>query len=107
MTNITLGKGNFGVVLLGKLRKNCSVEVAVKILDTTRLSRRLSRTISKANDIEEEVAIMLQIDHPNCVHLVDWIEAGKTAYIVMEKVDGGELFGRIIDPKWNGMVCCL
>ncbi|VDM71934.1 unnamed protein product [Strongylus vulgaris] len=103
MTNILLGKGGYGVVLLGKLRRNCCVEVAVKILDTARLSRRFSRTIFKAKDVEKEVAIMLQINHPNCVKFMDWIEADKRAYIVMEKVDGGELFDRIIDPKWNGM----
>ncbi|CAJ0594822.1 unnamed protein product [Cylicocyclus nassatus] len=102
MTDISLGKGGYGVVLLGKLRRNCS-EVAVKIVDIAQLSRRFSRIISKAIDVEKEVNIMLQISHPNCVQFMDWIETDKTAYIVMEKVGGGELFDRIVDPKWNGM----
>ncbi|KAK5978475.1 Ovarian-specific serine/threonine-protein kinase Lok [Trichostrongylus colubriformis] len=103
MTKTSLGRGGYGVVLLGKLRSNCQRQVAVKILDTTQLSRRFSRTVSKAKDVEKEVAIMLQIKHPNCVEFIDWIETENTAYIVMELVGGGELFDRIVDEKWNGM----
>ncbi|ETN75337.1 kinase domain protein [Necator americanus] len=103
MTDTSLGKGGYGVVLLAKLRQNCQVQVAVKILDTTQLSRRFSRALSKAKDVEKEVAIMLQINHPNCVKFMDWIETEHKAYIVMEMVGGGELFDRIVDPKWNGM----
>ncbi|WKX89322.1 hypothetical protein Q1695_008736 [Nippostrongylus brasiliensis] len=103
MTTTALGKGGYGAVMLGRLRSNCQHEVAVKILDITQLSRRFSRALSRANDVEKEVAIMLQIKHPNCVEFMDWIETQSTAYIVMELVGGGEFFDRIVDPKWGGM----
>ncbi|KAL6732911.1 hypothetical protein Aduo_003618 [Ancylostoma duodenale] len=103
MTNTSLGKGGYGAVLMGKLRHNCQTQVAVKILDITHLSGRFSRAVSKAKDVEKEVNIMLQINHPNCVQFMDWIETERTAYIVMEMVGGGELFDRIVDSKWNGM----
>ncbi|XGW22847.1 hypothetical protein V3C99_005236 [Haemonchus contortus] len=103
MTNNSLGKGGYGVVLLARLRKNCQEQVAVKVLDTTQLSRRFSRKSSKPKDVEKEVAIMLKIKHPNCVEFMDWIETDNVAYIVMELVGGGELFDRIVDEKWNGM----
>ncbi|KIH43972.1 hypothetical protein ANCDUO_26015, partial [Ancylostoma duodenale] len=50
-------------VLMGKLRRNCQTQVAVKILDITHLSGRFSRAVSKAKDVEKEVNIMLQINH--------------------------------------------
>lgn len=103
MINTSLGKGGYGKVVLGKLWKDCETEVAIKILDTTRLSRRFSRAVCKAEDVEKEVAIMLQIKHPNCVEFIDWIETDHTAYIVMEVVGGGELYDRIVDKRWNGM----
>ncbi|KAK6052499.1 hypothetical protein COOONC_09996 [Cooperia oncophora] len=65
MTKTSLGKGGYGVVQLGKLRKNCQKQVAVKILDTA----QLSRTITKAKDVEKEVAIMLQIKHVRLVQV--------------------------------------
>ncbi|KAJ1346630.1 meiotic chromosome segregation [Parelaphostrongylus tenuis] len=103
MTNTSLGKGGYGVVMMGKLRRNCEVQVAVKILDTARLSERFSREVSKAKDVEKEVSIMLKINHPNCTQFMDWIEFRNTAYIVMEMVGGGELFDRIVAEKWGGI----
>uniref|UniRef100_A0A0K0CT77 Protein kinase domain-containing protein n=1 Tax=Angiostrongylus cantonensis TaxID=6313 RepID=A0A0K0CT77_ANGCA len=87
--------------------KNCQIQVAVKVLDTTQLSNRFSRAVSKAKDVEKEVSIMLKINHPNCTQFMDWIEAQNTTYIVMELVGGGELFDRIVDKKWEGMVSYL
>ncbi|KHJ82197.1 FHA domain protein [Oesophagostomum dentatum] len=63
MTSTSLGKGGYGSVIMGKLRSNFEVQVAVKVLDISQLSQRFSRTVSKAKDVEKEVAIMLQISH--------------------------------------------
>ena len=80
-----LGKGGMGVVYLGEHHVMKRL-MALKILPPGSLSD--SRRVDQ---FKEEARASAQLDHPNIVRAVDFAEAGKTLYIVMEFVDGIDL----------------
>ena len=45
--------------------------------------------------IQEEVAILTKLDHPNIVKYYETYVDEKYIYLVMEYIDGGELFEKI------------
>ncbi|BHF74699.1 hypothetical protein SprV_0501778600 [Sparganum proliferum] len=74
-----LGEGNFGKVKVGELEGK---KVAVKMIPQV------------SNDFVTgvmEVAVMLDLDHPNLVRLCGWRFEGKTLYIITELVRGETL----------------
>ncbi|PAV89884.1 hypothetical protein WR25_25496 [Diploscapter pachys] len=44
---------------------------------------------------------MKKIEHPNCMRFYDLVQTEDRAFIVMELIAGGELFDRIVDPKYD------
>ena len=53
----------------------------------------------KADDeasLREEVAVLKFVDHPNIIKLYDFYEEKKMFYMVIELMEGGELFERIV-----------
>ncbi|KAI0397709.1 hypothetical protein F5Y17DRAFT_454861 [Xylariaceae sp. FL0594] len=104
----TLGKGSAARVRLARHRTTHEV-VAVKILakNMTQLTAagsmaeldKWDRTRDEFNaqrqmplSIEREVAILKLIDHPNIVKLYDIWENRAEIYLVLEYLDGGDLF---------------
>ncbi|KAG2616249.1 CBL-interacting protein kinase 17-like isoform X1 [Panicum virgatum] len=85
----TVGEGNFGKVKQARHRGTGAL-FAVKILDRARvLSQRI------ADQIRREIATLKLLRHPNVVRLHE-VAASKTKiYMVLEFVNGGELFDRI------------
>jgi len=81
----TIGKGNFAVVRKAKNRAT-NEYVAVKVLSKKRMKE--GETIQLMGEIE----IMKQIDHPNIVKMIDFFEDEAHFCIVMELMQGGELF---------------
>ncbi|KAI0217248.1 MAPK-activated protein kinase Srk1 [Massospora cicadina] len=65
-------------------------EVAVKVID------KLALTASQRRFIHKEVAILRACNHPNIVHLYEFIETDEHYFLVLELVSGGELFNKII-----------
>ncbi len=49
--------------------------------------------------VTNEIKIMEKIDHPNIVKLLDFYEGYDNFYIVMELMQGGELFDRIVEKE--------
>ncbi|KAJ0971182.1 hypothetical protein J5N97_019141 [Dioscorea zingiberensis] len=89
----TLGEGSFAKV---KFARNVEDEdgnpVAIKILDKHKVLRH-----KMVEQIKREIATMKLIKHPNVVQLYE-VTASKTKiYIVLEYVDGGELFDKIVN----------
>lgn len=82
-----LGSGNFAEVHLCK-RKSDGVECAVKIIDKAKAGT--------LEAIQDEIAIMEQIDHHNVVKLYEVFDESAKINLVMELVTGGELFDRIV-----------
>ncbi|XP_020586548.1 CBL-interacting protein kinase 1-like isoform X2 [Phalaenopsis equestris] len=85
----TLGEGNFGKVKFAT-RVDTGEPFAVKILDRKRI---LDLKIHE--QIKREIATLKLLKHPNVVRLHE-VSASKTRiYMVLEYVNGGELFDKI------------
>jgi len=50
-------------------------------------------------NLEQEVSIMNQVDHPNIVKLYKVYDEKKKFYMVLELMTGGELFDRIVEKE--------
>eukprot|EP00903_Cladosiphon_okamuranus_P008290 g7977.t1 len=85
-----LGRGAYSVVKTAKSKKTDD-EVAVKIV------KRAGLPPDDERALKDEMAIMLELNHPNIIKLLDFFEKKDHYYMVVEKVRGGELFDRIVD----------
>ncbi|XP_075053662.1 serine/threonine-protein kinase SIK1 [Mixophyes fleayi] len=81
----TLGKGNFAVVKLARHRVT-NTQVAIKIIDKTRLDR------ANLEKVYREVQIMKRLRHPHVIRLYQVMETRDMIYIVTEYAKNGELF---------------
>ncbi|KAG7378596.1 Serine/threonine-protein kinase ulk2 [Phytophthora boehmeriae] len=79
-----LGSGSFAVVYKG-YHKTSKVPVAIKALSLNKLNGKL------LTNLEMEIAIMRQIDHPNVVKLYDIKKTEKHMYLILEYCAGGDL----------------
>uniref|UniRef100_A0A7S0NBY6 Protein kinase domain-containing protein n=1 Tax=Cryptomonas curvata TaxID=233186 RepID=A0A7S0NBY6_9CRYP len=85
----TLGQGSFAVVKVG-IPKNAGAEhVAIKIIDKKDAQ-------FEAESLEQEIAIMKKVNHPNCIKLHEVYDEKSKMYLVLDLVTGGELFDRIV-----------
>ncbi|EGZ16349.1 hypothetical protein PHYSODRAFT_450814, partial [Phytophthora sojae] len=79
-----LGSGSFAVVYKG-YHKTSKTPVAIKALSLHKLNGKLLA------NLEMEIAIMRQIDHPNVVKLYDIKKTDKHMYLMLEYCAGGDL----------------
>ncbi|CAI5722964.1 unnamed protein product [Peronospora destructor] len=79
-----LGSGSFAVVYKG-YHKTSKLPVAIKALSLHKLNRKL------LENLEMEIAILRQIDHPNVVKLYDIKKTDKHMYLILEYCAGGDL----------------
>ncbi|CAH0516259.1 unnamed protein product [Peronospora belbahrii] len=79
-----LGSGSFAIVYKG-YHKTSKVPVAIKVLSLYKLNRKL------LDNLEMEITIMRQIDHPNIVKLYEIKKTQKHMYLVLEYCAGGDL----------------
>jgi calcium/calmodulin-dependent protein kinase I len=84
-----LGTGGYATV-----KEAVSVDdgkvVALKIMNRDRIDA------AGELSIRNEVSLLQSLNHPNIVRGFDFFEEPKTFYFVLEKIDGGELFDRIV-----------
>ncbi|XP_042452708.1 CBL-interacting protein kinase 9-like [Zingiber officinale] len=87
----TLGEGSFAKV---KYARNVQTgdSVAIKILDKQHVLRH-----KMVEQIKREISTMKLIKHPNVVQIHEVIASKTKIYIVLELVDGGELFDKIVN----------
>jgi len=88
-----LGQGTFGVVVLGT-HQITGEKVAVKILDKEKILQETDKS-----RLEREIKILKNMRHNNIVHLYDVKETPTSLYIIMEYINGKELFEYIISSK--------
>eukprot|EP00603_Paraphysomonas_imperforata_P004753 CAMPEP_0114416768 /NCGR_PEP_ID=MMETSP0103-20121206/2605_1 /TAXON_ID=37642 ORGANISM="Paraphysomonas imperforata, Strain PA2" /NCGR_SAMPLE_ID=MMETSP0103 /ASSEMBLY_ACC=CAM_ASM_000201 /LENGTH=428 /DNA_ID=CAMNT_0001585013 /DNA_START=53 /DNA_END=1339 /DNA_ORIENTATION=- len=88
-----LGEGAFSVVKLAVNRKT-GQKVAVKCIDRQGLPEE------DENSLRQEVAIMKSLQHENIVQFIDFFEEDKFFYVVLEFLEGGELFDRIVKKNF-------
>lgn len=90
-----LGSGVTGIVRLAVGRHS---------RETTRFaiqSINLRKVISSKAEAQlvSELEIFMTLDHPHIVQLVDLYEAHSELHLVMECMDGGELFSRLVEKN--------
>jgi len=90
-----LGRGTYSIVRYA-IKKSNQLPVAIKIMDKHKLNEQ------QIHLIKREVTIMETLDHPNIVKLLDVFETVNHLYLVMEYINGGELFDELINMTPNG-----
>lgn len=88
-----LGEGGYSVVKLGTGTVD-KQKVAVKVVT------RKDLTADDESSLRQEVAILRKLRHINITRLVDFFEEDKNFYVVLEYLDGGELFDRIVKKTY-------
>lgn len=84
-----MGEGAFSVVYKA-LHLPSNQYVAIKILRKFQMDRVQQAAVLK------EVTIMRQLDHPNIVKFIEFIDSDPYYYIVQELAVGGEVFSSIV-----------
>ncbi|PWA60912.1 protein kinase, ATP binding site [Artemisia annua] len=85
----TLGEGSFAKV---KFARNLATgdPVAIKVIDRDRILKH-----KMVEQMKREISTMKLIKHPNVLNLFEVMASKTKIYIVLEYVDGGELFDQI------------
>ncbi|XP_031428914.1 serine/threonine-protein kinase DCLK1-like isoform X3 [Clupea harengus] len=83
----TIGDGNFAVVR-ECVERSTGREYALKIINK-------GKCRGKEHMIQNEVAILRRVKHPNVVLLIEEMDTYSELYLVMELVKGGDLFDAI------------
>uniref|UniRef100_A0A8C2BES2 non-specific serine/threonine protein kinase n=1 Tax=Cyprinus carpio TaxID=7962 RepID=A0A8C2BES2_CYPCA len=91
-----LGSGQFAVVKKCR-HKSTGVEYAAKFIKKRR-SKSSRRGVFK-DDIEREVGILKEIQHPNVITLHDVFENKNEVILILELVAGGELFDFLAEKE--------
>lgn len=78
----SLGEGSFGQIKLAK-RQSDGSEVVIKMI---------KRTPDRLRLIENEVEAGRKLKHPGIVDFVDYIETTETSFIILEYIEGTDLF---------------
>ncbi|RCK54847.1 Serine/threonine-protein kinase srk1 [Candida viswanathii] len=84
-----MGEGAFSVVYKAK-HLSSGKEVAIKILRKFQMDQAQKQAVLK------EVTIMRQLNHPNIVKFIEFIDSPTYYYIVQELAPGGEIFTMIV-----------
>ncbi|KAM6365399.1 death-associated protein kinase 2-like isoform 1-T1 [Pluvialis apricaria] len=92
----TLGSGHFGVVKRCRERSTGTF-YAAKFVKTRRC--RGSRLGLERAQVEREVAILRQLDHPNIMRLHDLFTSRAEMVLILELISGGELFDFIAEKE--------
>uniref|UniRef100_M1A013 non-specific serine/threonine protein kinase n=1 Tax=Solanum tuberosum TaxID=4113 RepID=M1A013_SOLTU len=85
----TLGEGNFGKVKFAK-HTDSAQSFAIKILEKNRI-----QDLRITDQIKREIRTLKVLKHPNVVRLYEVLASKTKIYMVLEYVNGGELFDRI------------
>ena len=82
----TLGHGSFGKVKKAK-HTVTGLPVAIKIIKRSKI-----RSDEMSEKVRREIQIMAMLKHPHVCRLYEVIETPTEIFLIMEYVDGGELF---------------
>ncbi|EEA05749.1 5'-AMP-activated protein kinase catalytic subunit alpha-1, putative [Cryptosporidium muris RN66] len=86
----TLGIGSFGKVKLAK-HEPTGYNVAIKIMNKAKIN-----SIDMYDKARREISILQSIDHPHIIRLYEVIDTPSDIFMVMEYINGGELFDYIV-----------
>ncbi|KAM8879755.1 serine/threonine-protein kinase DCLK2 isoform 2-T2 [Spinachia spinachia] len=95
-----IGDGNFAVVK-ECVERSTGKEFALKIIDKAKCT-------GKEHLIENEVAVLRKVKHPNIIMLIEEVDTPAELYLVMELVKGGDLFDAITSSaKYTERDACV
>ncbi|TMW94774.1 hypothetical protein EJD97_009807 [Solanum chilense] len=86
----TLGEGNFGKVKYAR-HVETGQSFAIKILEKSRIL-----DLKSTDQIKREIGTLKLLKHPNVVRLYEVLASKSKIFMVLEYVNGGELFDRIV-----------
>lgn len=84
-----LGKGGYATVRTATSKQDGHV-VALKMLTRENMDSNAEK------NVRNEVSLLQSLHHPTIVRGYDFFEEPKHFYFAMEKIEGGELFDRIV-----------
>ncbi|KAL6042729.1 Serine/threonine-protein kinase brsk1 [Balamuthia mandrillaris] len=87
----TLGEGATGKVKLGR-HNVTGQQVAIKIVSKD----FLHKSPNMRKKVEREIVIMKLMNHPHVLHLYDVYETSEYLFLILEHVEGGELFDYLV-----------
>jgi len=90
ISNEVLGQGYFAVVKVATV-KSTGNKVAVKFVN--------KKLVEKPENLDTETSLLRKVSHPHIVHLIDICDTKNTLFIVMELMEGGELYEEIVKRK--------
>jgi len=85
-----IGRGGFSVVVEGA-KKGTTERYAIKCIKKSNVERDDIKLLRR------EIQIMKAVDHPNILKLYEVFESEEEFFLVMELVDGKELFDKIVE----------
>lgn len=85
----SIGSGSFGEVYK-VTEKNTKKTFAMKKIFKNKIIQN-----GMGGQVQKEIYILKKIHHPNIVHVYEVLMSKDALYIVMEHIDGGELYGLI------------
>lgn len=88
-----LGDGYYGKIKLAT-HLATNEKVAVKFIEKSKLTGRKDEI-----NVEREIAIMQKLKHPNIIQLLTVINAPTAVYLIMDYVNGMDLFDHIISKS--------
>jgi serine/threonine protein kinase len=88
-----LGQGGYGLAVLAQ-DEQTNTQVALKIIHKHSIKK-----ISHINRLRREINILRLLDHPHIVKLYEVIESDSMMVLVMEYIDGGDLFEHVVQQE--------
>ncbi|KAK3595769.1 hypothetical protein CHS0354_025403 [Potamilus streckersoni] len=95
MTKV-LGRGACGEVKLAFMKGSCE-KFAVKIISKKKFSVGGKHQVNVTKQIMSEVKILKALKHPCIIRIEDVIDTPDVLYIILELVEGGELFDKVVE----------
>ncbi|XP_057666352.1 myosin light chain kinase family member 4-like [Diorhabda carinulata] len=86
-----IGRGKFGTVYRCK-EKSTGLCLAAKFIACPKKEDK--------RNVEREIDIMRSLQHPRLIQIYDAFENGKIMTVILELIQGGELFERVIDDDF-------
>jgi serine/threonine protein kinase len=91
----TIGQGTSGKVKLA-MNSDTGLKVAVKIIQKGLSLKRGDNPNDVRKILEKEITIMKLIEHPSIMKIYDVYESSKELFLILEYVEGGELFDYLV-----------
>ncbi|PNS17808.1 hypothetical protein CAC42_3203 [Sphaceloma murrayae] len=90
-----LGKGHFATVYLCT-EKSSGMRYAVKHFERRMRGPQGAEDKSKIDGLQQEIAVLMSVSHPNMLCLKDTFNESDGVYLVLELAPEGELFNHIV-----------